>query len=205
MKENDKNIIDKIIGRIETEIGCPLCAIIIDYEFDYLAMLQHKVAVESETRKEIADEGGFCDFHFRQFKKIASGKTNILLLKSIIEEGAYKKDNFRVECRVCKNLVDYEKNLIEAFSALICSERYRDIFGNTNGICFVHLRQVNNFLKDYDVKNWLNIIHVKQIEAMKSDFDNMSRVKSFYEINREKRRLINVLIEKLAGRKTGAL
>ena len=99
---------EEIINRIINEDGCPLCAMVLDFEFDFLAKLQHEVAVDESTRKEIANEGGFCDFHFRQFKKIADGKTNILLLKTIIEEKIYESLLEERECRICTAVSKYE-------------------------------------------------------------------------------------------------
>ncbi|MFA3783279.1 hypothetical protein ABRY23_09480 [Melioribacteraceae bacterium 4301-Me] len=40
---------------------------------------------------------------------------------------------------------------------------------------------------------------------MKNDFDYVSSANSFYEIPKEQRKLINVLIAKLVGRKIGTL
>ncbi|MFZ0456463.1 MAG: hypothetical protein WCE54_19545 [Ignavibacteriaceae bacterium] len=196
---------EELLERIQTEQGCPICSAILDFEFNQISHVQYDVTYIEEIRKQVAREGGFCDFHFRQFKKIANGKTNILLLKSVVEESAYKKNNFIAECRICVNVNKYEENLIKVFVNLILRKEIRSTFENTNGICFVHLRQVNNLLEDEIIKKWLNEIHVQQIERMQSDFENMSQFKSFYEIERKKRRLINILIEKLAGRKTGAL
>ncbi len=203
--ETIKNIDIELKEKIAEVKSCPLCSLIMDYEFNGLAQIQYEVTHSEKTRKQIAQEGGFCDFHFRQFKKIASGKTNILLLKAFIEEGSYKKENFTIECRICKYINEYEKNLLEAFTDIILSEEKRIEFNRTNGICFVHLRQVNTLIRDENTKAWLHRTHIEQIERMKADFNLMNTINSFYEIDIEKRSLINILIEKIAGRKTGAL
>jgi hypothetical protein len=216
--ETEKNIVQfnssvkkEIINRIVKENGCPLCSMVMDFEFDFLAKLQHKVANEENIRREISSEGGFCDFHFRQFKKIASGKTNILLLNTIIEEKIYskdfsdKKDNYRIECRICNSVNEYEKECVKNFTDILQQEENRNKYKATNGICSVHLKQADKIIADENIKLWLNNTYKTQIERMQGDFEEMSSHKSFYEIDREKRKLINVLIEKLAGRKTRGL
>ncbi len=209
MNYDYKNIILENInpasGLLNSKAGCPVCSAIIDYEFDLLSKLQYEIHNNESIRKEVAEEGGFCDFHFRQFKKIASGLTNIALLKSLIESSSYKKDNFKIECRLCKQIDSYENSLISAQIELLKEESFKKKFYNTTGLCFEHFRQVISMCDNENIKNWLKEIHVVQIEKMQSDFEYMLQFKSFYEIDREKRKLINIMIEKFAGRKTHAL
>ena len=209
MNNDYKNIILENIspttGLLNSKAGCPVCSAIIDYEFDLLSKLQYEIHNNEIVRKEVAEEGGFCDFHFRQFKKIASGLTNIAFLKSLIESSCYKKDNFKIECRLCKQIGSYENSLISAQFELLKEESFKKKFCNTIGLCFEHFRQVISICDNEDIKNWLKEIHVVQIEKMQSDFEYMLQFKSFYEIDREKRKLINIMIEKFAGRKTHAL
>ncbi len=209
MNYDYKNIILENInpttGLLNSKAGCAVCSAIIDYEFDLLSKLQYEIHNNESIRKEVAEEGGFCNFHFRQFKKIASGLTNIALLKSLIESSSYKKDNFKIECRLCKQIDSYENSLISAQIELLKEESFKKKFYNTTGLCFEHFRQVISMCDNENIKNWLKEIHVVQIEKMQSDFEYMLQFKSFYEIDREKRKLINIMIEKFAGRKTHAL
>jgi hypothetical protein len=203
--ENIKSIKEELSERVSTEDGCPLCSMMMDYEFNQIAHIQYEVSNNKNIREMIASEGGFCDFHFRQFRKIANGKTNISLLKSIIEVGAYKKENFQIECRLCKSVNEYEYNLLRVFTEFLSEKEKRTQHEKTNGICFIHLKQVKYLIEDENIKGWLQKIHIEQIERMRTDFDFMNALKSFYEIDRKKRKLINILIEKLAGRKIGGL
>ncbi len=206
MKSSGTNIIvQELKEKILNEKNCPLCSLVLDFEFNQLSQIQHQVSYDSGIRKNIAGKGGFCDFHFRQFKKIANGKTNIIFLKSIIEEGAYKSDNFNIECLICNKVNIYENELLNSFMEFLFDKINRKNFEETNGICFVHLKMITEFMEDENITKWLSQTHIKQIERMQKDFEYMNSVKSFYEIDREKRKLINILIEKLAGRKTGAL
>lgn len=197
--------IQKYFSGSDSNNGCPICAMMMDYEFDFISKIQYAVSNYKKTREEIASEGGFCDFHFRQFKKIANGKTNILLLKSIIEMGSYKNKNFSVKCRICKNVDEYEKEIVSSFSSYLNEPGFRTKFENSTGICFNHLGMIKTLIEDKTILEWLSDTHINQIERLYQDFDDMSKIKSFYEIDRSKRKLINVLIEKLAGRKTRSL
>lgn len=209
MNYNYKNIILENInpatGLLNSKAGCPVCNAIIDYEFDLLSKLQYEIYNNESVRKEVAEEGGFCDFHFRQFKKVAGGFTNIVLLKSLIESGNYADNNFRINCRLCKQIDSFEKSLITAQYELLGDESFRKKFYDTTGLCFEHFNQVIFICADEDIKNWLKKTHIEQIKKMQSDFEYMLQFKSFYEIDREKRKLINTMIEKFAGRKTHAL
>jgi len=200
-----KSIKIELIEKIGTESGCPICSIILDYEFHLLSKLQYEISNDEQIRKEIAIQGGFCDFHFRQFKKLANGKTNIIFLKSIIEEGAFKKENFKVKCSICKKVDNYQTAVVKSFVDLLPEKENAEKFDQSNGICFEHLELVCDFIDDEKIKNWLRKIHVVQIERLQKDFDYMNNANSFYEIERAKRGLINALIQKLTGRKSGGL
>ncbi len=209
MNNNYKNIILENInpatGLLNSKAGCPVCNAIIDYEFDLLSKLQYEIHNNESVRKEVAEEGGFCDFHFRQFKKVAGGFTNIALLKSLIESNSYADNNFRINCRLCKQVDSFENSLITVQYELLKDESFKKKFCDTIGLCFEHFNQVILICDNEDIKNWLKEIHVEQIKRMREDFDFMLTFKSFYEIDREKRALINTMIEKFAGRKTHAL
>lgn len=202
---SSKNLKNNLPEVILNSDYCPLCSLVMDFEFDFLAKLQYEVANEESIRREIAREGGFCDFHFRQFKKIAGGKTNILLLKTIIDEKYYEENALEIHCRVCKAVNEFENNLIDNFVKFLSEKENRIKFDSTNGICSVHLQLSLNKISDNNIKIWLQNSYTKQIERMQKDFDEMINHNSFYEIDREKRKLINILIEKLAGRKTSGL
>jgi len=206
--ETNKQIIEKIeteLSETDTNKGCPLCSIIMDYEYDLLCEIQYEITNEKSSRDQIAGEGGFCDFHFRQFKKIASGKTNVLFLKTIVDTGTYKKENFTINCRLCKSVDKYEEQLLKIFAEYLSTENSRLKFESSNGICFVHLRMLDKYIEDKKISEWLRQTHIHQIERMQPDFDFMNNINSFYEMDSEQRRLINILIEKLAGRKTRSL
>lgn len=193
-----------LINSMNSEAGCPLCSVVLDYEFEFLAKLQYKVSNDSSFRKEIANKGGFCDYHFRQFKKIANKKTNILLLKSIIEEKFYHKEKFIIDCCICKAVNNYERKCIETFIKIFQDDINKKKYEETNGICFIHLMQIKNITGDINFIHWLEKNYIQHIEKLGPVFEEMSN-RSFYEIEREKRMLINVLIEKLTGRKSRSL
>ncbi len=203
MKENASK--EKLFWKMENESGCPVCSLLMDYEFNLLANIQYDITNDDSLRKQIAMGGGFCDFHFRQFKKIANGKTNIVFLKTIIEVGPYKKENFKINCKICEKVHEYEIAAVQIFTNLLSTVETAAKFEQSNGICFDHLKMANNFIKDVALRTWLGRTHIYQIERMKEDFVYMNGISSFYEIDREKRGLINALIQKLTGRKSGGL
>lgn len=204
----DKEVLKQIENQFSNpqEInGCPVCSLLMDFEFNLISKIQYSITKDKTVRGEIAAEGGFCDFHFRQFKKIANGKTNVQLLKSIIESGVFKKKDFVINCGICKEVNGYEKGIIETFSGFIRNNHAKLKFEKSHGICFDHLKMLAGLISDSESLEWLYKTHTNQIESLQVDFESMSNIKSFYEIDKNKRRLINILIEKLAGRKTRSL
>lgn len=196
----DKEIKNKIIAKMNEGDGCPLCSTLLDHEFNQIAELQYAITFDEKVRREIADEGGFCDFHFRQFKKISSGKTNIIFLETIIETGNLRYDYYK-NCRICKSVEVYEKSLIVTEHKLLESGQFKERFKNSLGLCFPHLRQLMIF-GGSDLSNWLMEINIEQFKRALPDLREMAKVKSYFHIDKEKRKLINIIIEKLAGRKT---
>lgn len=203
--ENIESTIQLSFREPEKIDGCIICSLVMDYEFNLISKLQFNISTDKIIREEVAAEGGFCDFHFRQFKKIANGKTNILLLKSIIESGSFRNKNFLANCRICSDINQYEQKVVEIFPFLFNNQNFRKSFENSIGICFDHLKMVTNIIENKNISDWLFNTHMNQIGRLQKDFDDMNKIKSFYEIDRNKRKLINILIEKLAGRKTRSL
>jgi len=194
----------EIIKKIKNKINCPLCSIITDYEFNLLAKIQYDITYDENFRKQIASEGGFCDFHFKQFKKIANAKTNMFLLLSIIESEVYMNIDFENHCRLCKSIDLLEKKLVKYTVDLFHDFEFQNIFENSYGLCNVHIKTVLKEIKEDELRDWIIKIHREQIESLKSDLHSMSSVKSYFEISADKRKLICFLIEKFAGRKSGA-
>lgn len=199
------NIKQEILYTLENEQGCSLCSLILDFEFQLLSKLQLDISNDETFRNNIARKGGFCDFHFRQFKKITNGKTRIVFLKAILEQEAYKKEGFMVECILCKKIENFEKELIEYLVRILTEEQTLKIFEVSNGICFEHLQKVENLVDNEPFKKYLREINIKQLNRLKEDFEYMSKIDSYYEIDHSKRNLINALIQKLSGRKSGGL
>ncbi|NMB82051.1 MAG: hypothetical protein GYA14_09560 [Ignavibacteria bacterium] len=200
-----KDIKQEVIYKIEHESGCPLCSLILDFEFQLLSKLQLDVSNDENVRNRIARKGGFCDFHFRQFKKITNGKTRIVFLKAILDQESYKKEAFKIDCSLCKNIENYEKELIENILRILDDEQTLKIFEVSNGICFDHLQKVESIIDNERLKKNLHAINIKQLDRLKEDFDYMNKIDSYYEIDHSKRNLINALIQKLTGRKSGGL
>lgn len=199
------NIKQEILYKIDNEQGCSLCSLILDFEFQLLSKMQLDVSNDENVRNRIARKGGFCDFHFRQFKKITNGKTRIVFLKAILDQEAYKKESFKVDCTLCKSIENYEQELIENLIEILTEEQTLKKFEVSNGICFDHLQKVKNLLVDLQLKKYLHEITIKQLNRLKEDFEYMSKIDSYYEIDHSKRNLINALIQKLTGRKSGGL
>lgn len=193
---------EKLFWKMENESGCPVCSLLMSYEFDLLASMQYDITNNDSLRKQIAMEGGFCDFHFRQFKKIANYKTNILLLKAIVDAGMHKNVNVNIDCRLCNAVNQFENELVHHSSELFSDIDFQDRFKKSNGLCIIHLKEILVNINEEGQKNMILKIHHEQIDRFKPLLEMMSSARSYFDIDINNRELVNVLIQKFAGRKT---
>ncbi|HEX2869390.1 MAG TPA: DUF6062 family protein [Ignavibacteriales bacterium] len=192
----------EITDKMEQEQICSLCSLLTEYEFDFLSRLQYEIANNREIRSEIASEGGFCGFHYRQFKKIASGRTNALLLKTIMEESAFDSEEFKINCRICQANDKLEDELVGKELELLQDNAFMERFSLSTGLCFEHLHEILRRQTDSEKKKWLIKTNQMQINRIFPDIESILNAKSFYEVPREKRHLISVMVLKLSGRRT---
>ncbi|MEW6005292.1 MAG: DUF6062 family protein [Stygiobacter sp.] len=192
---------ERIFKKLTNQSGCPLCSLIIDFEFSLLAKIQYNITQNDSFRKQIAMEGGFCDFHFKQFKKIANFKTNALLLKSLLEFGIHKDVFAEINCQLCKEINQFENELINYTAELFNDIDFYNRYKKSNGFCVIHLKGMLSNIKDEEIKRKILQIHREQIDNFKPILEMMNSVKSYFDIDISKRGLINVIIQKLVGRK----
>ncbi len=203
MVEKDfKEKIKKIMAESEE---CPVCSIAIDYEFDMLAKIQYDITHDESLRAEVAKEGGFCDFHFKQFKRIANFKTSTLLLQSILENGFFKNITAEIDCRICKTVNQIERDLINDLAVLFNDVNFRNKFEKSNGVCAVHLKDILKVIDQEELKEWLIKTHREQIERFKPILEELNSANSYWNIEMSKREFVNLLIQKFAGRKTAGV
>ena len=196
---------EKIKKTIDGSKGCPICSIVLEYEFDLLAKIQYGISQDESLRREIAIEGGFCDFHYRQFKRLANFKTNTLLLQSIVESGFFKNTAAEINCRICRVINKAEDGLINDMTELLAGKDFQNNFEQSYGVCAVHLKGILKVIKPEGLKEWLVRIHQQQIERYKTILEELNSANSYWDIEMGKREFVNLLIQKFAGRKTAGV
>jgi hypothetical protein len=201
----EESIQQKLLAEISENKGCPVCSLVNDYEFDLLAKLQYKITREKKVRSEIALHRGFCGFHFRRFKKISNWKTKIFLLKDLIEINDFNVLEFLPDCCICSSIGKYEEEILPFAINLLKKEEFKQQFAKTLGLCYPHLNMMKKMINSEELISWLTRANEKQIKRTLKDLNEMAVIKSYYEIDFEKRELVNSLIEKLAGRETKGL
>lgn len=167
-----------------------------------LAKIQFGITHDESLRVEVASEGGFCDFHFRQFKRIANFKTNTLLLQAIVESGYYKNVAAEIDCRICRAIDKAENELINDMAELLADIDFQNKHEQSNGVCVVHLKRILETINQDDLKERLIKIHCKQIDRYKPILEELNSGKSYWNIEMGKRDFVNIMIQKFAGRKT---
>ena len=196
-----------ILSKMRKESRCPVCVLVQEKEFSLLSHLQYRVSQHKRVRKSIAAENGFCDFHFRQFRKIANNRTNAALLLSFIEEyrkgvQRYPRNGFpkHVHCRLCNALDAYDKKLEIVMATILRNAMYRKLYVKSSGLCLLHERSVERSLRSIEAKRWLKETQLHQLISKIPMLEHVV-AKSYYDTTAEERGTIPSLVEKFVGRK----
>jgi len=190
----------RISRKMEQSLYCPLCSLVDDAEFEMLSMLQYDVTRQPDTREAVANEGGFCEYHFRQFRKIANAKTNALLLKVMVERFAQPETQFVVNCRFCNHLDEYEGQLVKTISHMLAESSFQVFYAEHRGMCKRHLRSAEAMVSDEATRGWLEEVHRSQM-LREIPFLEQLATKSYYDTSRLERGSVSRSIEKFVGRR----
>jgi hypothetical protein len=196
-----------LLSKMKRESRCPICVLVQEEEFSLLSRLQYDVSQNERVRTLIARNGGFCDFHFRQFRKIANNRTNALLLLSFIEtyrKGAQRSRRIgfpkHVHCRLCKTLEGYEKKLEVIIARVLNVESDRKLYSKSSGLCFLHEQAVERLLHSSAVRQWLKETKLQQMLRKIPMLEHLA-TKSYYDTSAVERGTIACAVETFVGRK----
>jgi len=180
---------------------CPVCHLIDNEEFDMLSRVQYDVTHSPEVREAIVNEGGFCEFHFRQFRKIANAKSNGLLMIAMVEHYSRPENALKLECRFCAYLDGIERNLLEAMLSLLEDITFREKYDRHTGLCLGHLDAVIRRTNQVELKEWLIST---QREQMKREIPYLEQMatQSYYDTSNAARGSLVRTVEKFVGRRT---
>jgi hypothetical protein len=197
MTEYERNIIKKM----EESGRCPVCHMMDNEEFDMLSHIQYDVTHNPEVREAIVDEGGFCEFHFRQFRKIANARSNSLLMTAMVERYSQPENEFTINCRFCFHLDEMERNLLVAVRSLLKDKAFREKYAAHTGLCLGHLDAVIRQIDQIEMKKWLARI---QREQMKQEIPYLEQMatQSYYDTSNVARGSLVRTVEKFVGRRT---
>jgi len=191
---------DRLKNKLEKFLRCPVCALLDDFEFDVLCTLQFDVIHDNTLRNTIASEGGFCDFHFRQFRKVANSKTNALLLLAIINHYMQSNMEYSLHCRLCKASAEYEHTLLASFLSLIEDSAFREVYANQCGLCIGHLGSLLAIDTTVTMKAWLNEVLRATVRKDIPALQEMATL-SYFETAPSSRGSIVRSTERFAGRR----
>jgi hypothetical protein len=193
-----------IVKRIKEEERCPLCALLQEEEFSLLSRLQYDVSRSEHVRQSVVRNGSFCDFHFRQFRKIANQKTNALLLFSFAKNVTPSRNPVAVHCMLCEKLSIYEKHLVHLMADLLQDEKNQALYLRSHGVCYLHLRLVYALLPSAKLRKWLVTTEYEHIQRDIPVLEKLTS-RSFYDTSKTERKVIPRMVEKFVGRRTMGL
>jgi len=191
----------KIIRKMEESGRCPVCHLIDNEEFDMLSRVQYEVTHSPEVREAIVNEGGFCEFHFRQFRKIANARSNGLLMAAMVNRYAQAECQLNTKCRFCAHLDKFEENLLATFLFLLKDQKFCEKYAKHTGLCFGHLNDVSHQVKLPGIRVWLRAIQLEQLKKELPFLEQMA-TQSYYETSNVARGSLVRTVEKFVGRRT---
>ena len=191
----------KIIRKMEESGRCPACHLIDNEEFDMLSRVQYDVTHSPEVREAIVNEGGFCEFHFRQFRKIASARTNGLLMVGMVQWYSTPKTEYVVKCRLCDHLNAFECEFLSTIVSLLQTEAFRNKYAQHTGLCIQHLQKIVDV---HQLAKWKEWLIDTQREQMKHELHYLEEMatQSYYETSNVARGSLVRTVEKFVGRRT---
>ena len=190
----------RILKQMEQSLYCPVCSLLEEEEFSMMANLQYDVTHRPELRETVTEEGGFRDYHFRQFRKIASAKTNVLVLMAMIARYVQPGKQFVVHCRFCGHLDPYQGRLIEAISFMLMENSFRTSYTDYRGMCKRQLESVEAGLSDEPTRGWLKEVHRDQM-LKEIPYVELVATKSYYDTCGFARGSVYRTTEKFLGRR----
>jgi hypothetical protein len=193
-----------ILKKIDESLRCPVCCLVDGEEFNMLSHLQYDIAKDPQTREAVAHEGGFCEFHFRQFRKIANARTNALLLIALIGQFCDGDDHLPLHCRFCAHLNAYEGRLVQAAASLLKDASFRNKYEEHTGLCLEHLSAVRPLVPDEEIQQWLDRVSRTQMQRETESLEQMA-TKSYYDTSRLARGSVSRTVEKFVGRRSTSL
>jgi hypothetical protein len=187
-----------LLEKMKEEARCPLCGVIEDLEYDQLAHLQHDITEDPNTRARVVDAGGFCAFHFRQFRKLANNWTIALLLDDMIT--CYLDGRFQsaAECPVCKQTQAYEAELEKGFISHLMNREFHSDYAISNGLCLPHLKTIVEKVDSQQVHELLQNTQSRQLSRLTKSLKNVI-AKAYLDTTREERGAIPRAVEKFVG------
>ncbi len=180
---------------------CPVCHLIDNAEFDMLSHVQYDVTHNTNVREAIVNEGGFCEFHFRQFRKIANARSNGLLMIAMVERYSRPENALKLRCRFCAYLDRLEQHLLDAMLLLLKDITFRENYRRHTGLCLGHLDVVIRQIDQFEMKEWLTST---QWEQMKKEIPYLEQMatQSYYDTSNVARGSLVRTVEKFVGRRT---
>jgi len=190
----------QILKKMQEEQRCPVCALLEDLEFVILCHLQYDVSNNEDVRTAIVTAGGFCEFHFRRFRKLANSRTNALLLMALIRQYCEHDDDFQAHCRVCERITFDEVRLLEALDSLLPRNDFRTVYEQGPGLCLCHMQKAQRATGSVEYRSWLGQCQITQMTNILPLLQQMVD-RSYFDTTRDQRITIPYSVEKFVGRK----
>jgi hypothetical protein len=140
--------------------------------------------------------------------RVTSPIVNAVLARDLIKEEICNIEEkasgitCKVDCSVCKHVIDREDFYLEEFQALLQEPSFKKEYDGTDGLCRFHLRKLLDSLKESELSQHLLKTHLMQLKLLRAELETfISKVRSTErDLGVEKDSWL-VAIEKWVGKK----
>ncbi len=148
--------------------NCPQCQYLADIAFEFFRHYQYALAHDEAVQNEFLEKGGFCASHTWQLLKLLSAYDASLLYIPFVQKLLQKlrdipPGNIPVEtegmqrehCPICHFLSMVSRLYAEKMATFLQTEKGKETYHQSHGLCFKHLRLLFKYLPDEQEKVYL--------------------------------------------------
>jgi hypothetical protein len=163
--------------------GCPICRVEHDADLRYLDRLFYELVNDYNTRVGLRASLGFCNEHARMATEEIHGKALGLtiiyddLLRVALEQvsanGTIRKNEKK--CPACENRDEMTGRVLSELSKYITEAPILAAFKDSQGLCFGHLRQALEHIRNAEKRNALLTIQCDIMQVLRGELAEFIR------------------------------
>lgn len=162
--------------------GCPLCRLLAKDVQNYLSNMLYENVNDADVRSMLRQSFGLCRVHSQVLTKLGDPLGIAILYKDILEEiyrvlstDKLHRLSSSTECPACSYRERFEKLYIETLADNLHDAELKQHFEKSRGLCMNHLSSLIERIADDATKEWLLLLHGRNLDTMRSSLSEYVR------------------------------